>query len=159
MRPIVLSLAGVALGVAAVLPVARQSIVPADTGVQIAPITAPPAAATGPRATAPARTVPARTVTATGPLVATRYGPVQVQVVVTGRRLVSADAVRLPDGDGESRSINRHAGPALARQALATQGQVDTVSGATWTSNGYRRSLQAALDAARAAATAPVARA
>lgn len=154
MRPIVLTLAGVALGVAAVLPVARQLTVPADAGVHITPVAAPPTAATAPRAA-----VAARTVTATGPLVATRYGPVQVHVVLTGDRLVSADAVRLPDGDGQSRSINRHAGPALARQAIAGQGQVDTVSGATWTSDGYRRSLQAALDAARAAATAPVARA
>ena len=150
MRPIVLTLAGVALGVAAVLPVARQLAVPVDSGVQIAPITTPPAAAVAP----PRGTVSARTVTATGPLVATRYGPVQVQVVLTGGRLVSADAVRLPDGDDQSRSINRNAGPALARQAVATQGQVDTVSGATWTSDGYRRSLQAALDTARAASAA-----
>lgn len=156
MRPIVLTLAGIAVGVAAVLPVARQLTVPADTGVQVTPVAAPTAAASATRGVDAARTV-----TATGPLVATRYGPVQVQVVLAGDRLVSADAVRLPDGDGESRSINRHAGPALARQAVSRQGGVDTVSGATWTSEGYRRSLQAALDAARAAATtlaaAPVA--
>ncbi len=152
MRPIVLTLAGIALGVAAVLPVARQLTLAADTDVQIAPVTAPPAAATGPRAPAPGGTV-----TATGPVVATRYGPVQVQVVVTDGRIVSAMAVRLPDGDETSRSINRQAGPVLARGAITRQGQVDTVSGATWTSNGYRRSLQAALDTARATATAPAA--
>lgn len=150
MNPIVLTLAGVAVGVAAVLPVARQLTVPADTGVQVTPVAAPPAAARAPRSAEPARTV-----TVTGPVVATRYGPVQVQVVLVGDRLVSAAAVRLPDGDGESRSINRYAGPALARQAVTGQGQVDAVSGATWTSQGYRRSLQAALDAARAAATTP----
>lgn len=150
MRPLVLTLAGAALGLDAVLPLARPLTVPADTGVQVTPAAAP-AAAPDPRPAAP---LPS-TVTATGPLVATRYGPVQVRVVMTGGRLVSAEATRLPDADEQSRQINRYAGPVLARQVVATQGAVDTVSGATWTSDGYRRSLQSALDAARAAATTP----
>jgi len=149
MRPIVLTLAGVALGVAAVLPLARQLTVPYDPGVQITPVAAPPVTATGPRAAAPAVTV-----TVTGPAVDTRYGPVQVKVVVTGGRILSADAVQLPDSDHHSVSINRQAGPRLALEAVTNQGQVDTVSGATWTSDGYRRSLQAALDVARHAAGA-----
>lgn len=152
MKPIALTLTGLVLGVTAVLPLARQAASPPQLGVQIAPVGAPPSP-TDPRA--PRLAAPDKTVTVTGPLVATRYGPVQVRVVLIGRRLVSAVAVRLPDGDRESRSINSAAGPALARQAEASQGTVDGVSGATWTSNGYRRSLQAALDAARAAVTAP----
>lgn len=153
MKPIVLTLAGLALGVTVVLPLARQTAVPSDTGVQVVPAAAPPIA-TNP--SIPRKPVPPRTVTVTGPVVATRYGPVQVRVVLTGDHLVSAHAVRLPDGDDQSRSINGIAGPALDRQAVASQRTVDGVSGATWTSNGYRRSLQGALDAARAAATAPV---
>lgn len=150
MRPIALTLTGVAVGLASVLPLARQAV-SSDVGVQIAPAAAPPAPAS---ARARRAGSPARTVTVTGPVVATRYGPVQVRVVMVGHRLVSADAVRLPDGDEQTRSINRMAGPALARQAVASQGTVDGVSGATWTSDGYRRSLQAALDAARAAGAA-----
>lgn len=152
MRPIVLTLTGLTIGVAAVLPLSRQASVPPGADVHVVPVAAPPSAA----ANVPPKPVKPRTVMATGPAVATRYGPVQVRVLLAGSRLVSADAVRLPDGDGESRSINRTAGPALDRQAVALQSTVDGVSGATWTSNGYRRSLQGALDAARAAATAPV---
>lgn len=152
MRPMALALSGLVLGLAAVLPLARQATLPPQLVVQIAPVTAPPSP-TNP--SAPRLAPPARTVTVTGPVVATRYGPVQVRVVLTGQRLVSAVAVQLPDGDEQSRSINGAAGPALARQAVASQGTVDGVSGATWTSDGYRRSLQAALDAARAAVTAP----
>lgn len=156
MRPIALTVSGIALGVAAALPVARQLTAPADAGVLIAPAAAPAAPAAAPPAATGSSPPPAaaRTVTVTGPVVATRYGPVQVRIVLTGGRLLSADAVRLPDGDEDSRSINGYAGPRLAEQAVARQGQVDTVSGATWTSDGYRRSLQAALDTARAAAAA-----
>jgi hypothetical protein len=153
-KPVALALSGLVLGVTAVLPLARRPATLPQLSVQIAPVAAPPPP-TSPGA--PRFAPPARTVTVTGPVVATRYGPVQVRVVMTGHRLMSAVAVQLPDGDGESRSINRAAGPALARQAVASQGAVDGVSGATWTSNGYRRSLQAALDAARAAATVPAA--
>lgn len=131
MRPLVLTLAGTALGVAAVLPLARPQQAPAPPSVQVV--------------------LDDRSVTADGPAVATRYGPVQVRVVVQAGRLLSATSLRLPDADDDSREINRAAGPRLDRQAVATQGQVDTVSGATWTSNGYRTSLQAALDTARAA--------
>lgn len=148
MRPLVLTLAGAAIGLAAVLPLARPLAVPADTGVQVAPDAT---------STAAARPVaaPTKRITVTGPLIATRYGPVQVRIVLAGPRLVSAQAVQLPNAEGESRRISRHAGPELARQAVATQGMVDGVSGATWTSEGYRRSLQAALDVGRAAATTP----
>jgi hypothetical protein len=153
-KPVALTLSGLVLGLTAVLPLARQAATPPQLGVQIAPVAAPPPPT---NLGAPRLEPTARTVSVTGPVVATRYGPVQVRVVLTGHRLVSAVAVQLPDGDGQSRSINRAAGPALARQAVASQGTVDGISGATWTSNGYRRSLQAALDAARAAATVPVA--
>lgn len=152
MKPIALALTGLAMGVTAVLPLARPAGSP-DVGVSIAPAAAPPAP-TSP--SAHRLKAPARTVTVTGPVVATRYGPVQVRVVLSGKTLVSADAIRLPNGDDQTRSINRVAGPALARQAVASQGTVDGVSGATWTSNGYRRSLQAALDAARAVAATSV---
>jgi uncharacterized protein with FMN-binding domain len=81
--------------------------------------------------------------------VANRYGQVQVQVVMRAGRIVDVRAVRLPDGDGKSREINRAAAPQLKQQALQVQSaSVDGVSGATYTSDGYRQSLQAALDRA-----------
>jgi uncharacterized protein with FMN-binding domain len=79
----------------------------------------------------------------------TRYGPVQVQVRVRGGRIVSAKAIDYPQGSGTDRQINSYAVPLLQRETLAAQSaRIDTVSGATFTSDGYRRSLQAALDAA-----------
>jgi uncharacterized protein with FMN-binding domain len=78
-----------------------------------------------------------------------RYGDVQVQVAMRAGKLVDVRAVRLPTRDGTSQEINRSAGPQLKQQALRVQSaKVDGVSGATYTSDGYRQSLQAALDRA-----------
>ena len=53
-----------------------------------------------------------------------------------------------------SRTINNRAVPTPVTEALTDQSShVDTVSGAAYTSESYRSSLQSALDAARAAAT------
>lgn len=92
-----------------------------------------------------------------GPAVRNQYGTVQVQVAMSGGKIAEVRAVRLPDGDGTSQEINRNAGSQLKQQALQAQSaKVDGVSGATYTSDSYRQSLQAALDRA---ATAPAAQA
>jgi uncharacterized protein with FMN-binding domain len=84
-----------------------------------------------------------------GTSVDTRYGPVQVQLHVRGGRIVSATAIDYPQGSGRDREINSFAIPVLQKEAIAAQSaRIDTVSGATFTSDGYRTSLQAALDAA-----------
>lgn len=77
------------------------------------------------------------------------YGTVQVQVAMTAGKVVDVRAVRLPGGDGTSQQISRDAGPRLKQQALVAQtAAIDGVSGATYTSAGYKQSLQAALDKA-----------
>jgi uncharacterized protein with FMN-binding domain len=79
----------------------------------------------------------------------TRYGPVQVQLHVRGGRVVSAKAIDYPQGSGFDRQINSFAIPLLQQEAVAAQNaRIDTISGATYTSDGYRTSLQSALDAA-----------
>jgi uncharacterized protein with FMN-binding domain len=84
--------------------------------------------------------------TATGTVVNTRYGPVQVQVVAASGRLTKVTALQLPTG-GKSGSIADYAAPILGREAVAAQGAgIHAVSGATFTSEGYAESLQAALD-------------
>jgi len=84
--------------------------------------------------------------TVTGPSVSTPYGPVQVRVQVRGARLVDVGAVQTPSGDPRSRAISAFAVPQLRRQALAAQSaRIDGVSGASYTSAGLMRSLQAAL--------------
>jgi uncharacterized protein with FMN-binding domain len=86
-----------------------------------------------------------------GPSVANRYGTVQVQVAMTAGKVVDVRAVQLPANDGKSQQISRQAGPRLKQQALTAQtASIDGVSGATYTSDGYRQSLQAALDHAGA---------
>jgi uncharacterized protein with FMN-binding domain len=85
-----------------------------------------------------------------GDAISTRFGPVQVQATFAADgSLTSVDAVLFPDGDRRSLRINQVAVPILNREALSTQSaQVDIISGATYTSVGYARSLQSAIDAA-----------
>ncbi|KLN32936.1 hypothetical protein FB00_20365, partial [Cellulosimicrobium funkei] len=85
--------------------------------------------------------------TVTGSVVQTRYGPVQVAVTFTGTHLDAVQTVRSPSG-GESSQVSARATPLLAQEAVRAQSaRIDTVSGATYTSEGYRESLQAAIDA------------
>lgn len=75
------------------------------------------------------------------------YGIVQVRVVLHGSRITDVVAVQLPTG-GRSADIASYAAPTLRSEVLARQSAaVDTVSGASYTSDGYARSVQAALDA------------
>jgi len=89
-----------------------------------------------------------------GSVVDTRYGPVQVQVQITDGAVSEVAVVEYPDGDGKSVRINAQALPTLRTEALTAQtADIDTVSGATYTSDAYRQSLQSAIDQARAAGT------
>lgn len=77
------------------------------------------------------------------------YGTVQVKVTFTGTRITDIVALSLPQG-GRSGDISSYAEPQLRREALAAQSaHIDTVSGASYTSAGYARSLQSALDQSR----------
>lgn len=89
------------------------------------------------------------TVEVTGPAIDTRYGPVQVSIVVQDGVLVDVVALQLPSGDRRDAQINAYAEPLLREMALQAQSaNIDVVSGATFTSRGYAESLQAALDEA-----------
>jgi uncharacterized protein with FMN-binding domain len=77
------------------------------------------------------------------------YGTVQVRVHLSAGRIVDVTAVQLPAG-GRSSDISAYAAPVLRREVLAAQSAtIDVVSGASYTSDGYARSVQSALDAAR----------
>ena len=103
-------------------------------------------------APAPGPAQPPAAVTVSGAVFNTGYGQLQVQITVLGRRITKADAVRYPRVSAREIEINDYAIPELERRTLLAQSaQVDTVSGATSTSAGYRRSLQSAIDAAHAA--------
>lgn len=86
--------------------------------------------------------------TVTGKVVSTQYGPVQVSVKVTGSKITDVKTLQTPSSDDHSVQIAERATPVLRQEVLAAQSaQVNTVSGATYTSQGYARSVQSALDA------------
>lgn len=81
-----------------------------------------------------------------------RWGVVQVQAVYSGGQLVDVQILQYPDGDGKSVRINQRSLPTLISEAISAQSaDVNSVSGATYTSNSYKASLQSAIDAAKAA--------
>jgi uncharacterized protein with FMN-binding domain len=84
-----------------------------------------------------------------GTVARTRWGPVQVQVVITGGRITDVTALQYPTSNGRDREINAYALPRLHDRVIAAQSaEIDAVTGATVTSEGYIESLQAALDMA-----------
>ncbi|MGW0496047.1 FMN-binding protein [Streptomyces sp. NPDC003007] len=90
----------------------------------------------------------AETRTLTGSVAQTQYGPVQVRVTVSGGKITKAEAVQAPKG-GRSDQITSSSVPRLNQAAVAAgNAQIDAVSGATYTSAGYKQSLQSALDQA-----------
>ncbi|MET9907853.1 FMN-binding protein [Streptomyces sp. NPDC006476] len=90
------------------------------------------------------------TKTVTGSTIQTRWGPVQVKVTVKSGKLTDVTAVQYPTDNPRDQEINSYALPRLRSEALQAQSaNIDTVSGATYTSDGYRQSLQSALDSAR----------
>jgi uncharacterized protein with FMN-binding domain len=82
-------------------------------------------------------------VTVPGSVQSGDYGTVQVQVVFTGTRITDVQLLQQPDS---GRGVD--ALPQLREEALRAQSaKIDTVSGATQTSESYEQSLQAAIDA------------
>ncbi|WP_432118013.1 FMN-binding protein [Streptomyces sp. bgisy032] len=78
-----------------------------------------------------------------GSAVDTEKGPVQVEVTFEGDRIASVRMLRQPGHPQTTAAV-----PRLIEETLRAQSaDIDTVSGATVTSDGYRESLQAALDA------------
>ncbi|MEU6091122.1 FMN-binding protein [Streptomyces sp. NPDC047085] len=89
-----------------------------------------------------------QTRTVTGKVVRTQYGPVQVRITVSGGRITAASAMQAPEG-GLSSQKTALAVPRLNQEAVAAgTADIDAVSGATYTSTGYKQSLQSALDQA-----------
>ncbi|AOP47466.1 FMN-binding protein [Streptomyces lydicus] len=87
--------------------------------------------------------------TYTGATISTRYGDVQVAATVRSGRLTAVKVLRAPSENGRDREIAAYAVPRLTQEALSVHSaRIDAVSGASYTSEGYIRSLQSALDRA-----------
>ena len=106
---------------------------------------ASPSAATTPTPSPSPSPSPAQQVL-TGSDVQTIFGDVQVQITVSGQRLVDVRALRLPVDRARSAEISQYAGPYLRSEAIRAQNaRIDIVSGATYTSEAYAESLADAL--------------
>ncbi|MDQ0031708.1 FMN-binding protein [Arthrobacter bambusae] len=120
---------------------------PSGTGTLSGP-DSPTTAGTGSGPAAPAATG-AKDGTFDGSQIQTRYGTVQVQAVISGGKIADVVPLQLTDVGSLSGEIDQQAVPMLKSEVLSSQSaHVDTVGGATYTSEGYLSSLQAALDAA-----------
>ncbi|WP_427172837.1 FMN-binding protein [Arthrobacter sp. 92] len=87
--------------------------------------------------------------TFSGSVAQTRFGNVQVQISVSGGKITEVTALQLTDEDRRSVAISNRAAPLLRSEVLQAQSaNVQTISGATITSDAYLSSLQAAIDAA-----------
>ncbi|MCW2838912.1 MAG: hypothetical protein JWR55_395 [Aeromicrobium sp.] len=85
----------------------------------------------------------------TGAVAQTRWGPVQVQITVAGSKVSDVSVIEYPSGNGKDEEINSYALPILIDETKQSQSaDIDMVSGATVTSEGYLQSLQSALDEA-----------
>lgn len=87
----------------------------------------------------------------TGSTVNTQFGPMQVEVVISGGKITDVKALQTTNFGGRSVQISNQAVPILRQEVLSAQSaNVNTVGGATYTSEGYLTSLQSALDKAKA---------
>jgi uncharacterized protein with FMN-binding domain len=79
----------------------------------------------------------------------TRWGPVQVQVTLTDGKITDVTTLQYPNGDRRSQSISSQVIPWLQDEALQVQSaQINGISGATYTSGGFKASLASALQKA-----------
>ena len=121
-----------------------------SSGSATTPAPAPAKAATpAPSSSSSSAAAAAAAGTFTGSAVNTRWGIVQVQITVASGKITASQAVQYPQNNGRDVQINAYAVPALNQEAVAAQSaNIDTVSGATVTSDGYLQSLQSALNQA-----------
>jgi uncharacterized protein with FMN-binding domain len=118
-------------------------LTPADTEGSTG--TATPAATTSPTAT----TTTTISGSYTGSQVSTRWGIVQVRITVVNGKITSAQAIEYPNDNYRDQQINAYALPILNSEVVTAQNaNIDSISGATVTSNGYTSSLQSAIDQA-----------
>ena len=99
---------------------------------------------------APKKTKPAKAAavngTFAGAVSKTVYGPVQVQIKVVNNKIVDVTALQLPTAQPYDIQLNESSVPLLISQTLAAQSSdIQGVSGASYTSQGWYDSLVSAL--------------
>jgi uncharacterized protein with FMN-binding domain len=134
--------AGAALPAASATPTASSS--PQSGAAASASPSAAPSASISSSSSAGSSTADR---TAVGPAVNYNYGVLSVQVTVSGSKIIKVGIASLNDG-GNTRSqlIDDQSIPILEQEALQAQSaNIQSVSGASFTSEGFTESLQGAL--------------
>lgn len=154
LRRIVLTTVGTAAGGLLLLSLKPHTAASALSSVDAGSAPSPAPTSTGPTPTGTAGSTgggssSSGTRTVDGDAIQTRYGPVQVRITLSGGRITAVTAIQLPQDNRRDIEISGFAVPQLTQEALSAQSaRIDTVSGATYTSDGYVQSLQSALDKA-----------
>ncbi len=82
----------------------------------------------------------------TGKVVATDYGDIQVAITVSKGKITDVTVLKQPGSEQRSVDINTNAIPKLKSEVLTAQSStVDAVSGASFTSEGFVKTLQSAF--------------
>jgi uncharacterized protein with FMN-binding domain len=83
----------------------------------------------------------------TGAAIQTQFGNVQVSVSFSGKTITKITVLQVPQESGRDQEIANYSVPILQQEVLQSQSaNVDSVSGATYTSQGYLQSVQSAID-------------
>ena len=83
----------------------------------------------------------------TGQVANTAYGPVQIQLTLVQNKITKVSVLQQPENTANAIRIGNFAFPKLISETLTAQSaKIDSVSGATYTSGGYIKSLQSILD-------------
>jgi uncharacterized protein with FMN-binding domain len=147
MRRTIIALLATVTGLIFLLSFKSQGIQPTNRPAALAPTSPGPAASKTPGTSRSPSNTATRSRTIAGAVIQTKYGPVQVRVTAIGHRITDVQALQLPTGDSRDIQIDNYAVPQLRDEALAAQSaRINTISGATYTSDGYAQSLQSALD-------------
>ena len=153
MRRVILAVTGTIAGLVALLSFKSHS--PA------VPVAATTGTAGGSSSSSSGTTVPGEFRSVVGPLTQgettitgkvghTVYGPVQVQLIVRNNKIIKVAVLQQPTTTIHDIQIGEFAFPELISETLKAQSaKIDTVSGASYTSQGYIQSLQSALDHGR----------
>ena len=130
-------------------PAAGNAITVPDTAPTGTTSTGTTVPVTTPSGTTATATTSASDTVFTGDTASTRWGDVQVAITVTGGQITAVTVPEYPTGNQKDQQINARALPVLVQETISAQSaDIDMVSGATVTSEGYLTSLQSALDRA-----------
>ena len=162
MRRAVLALGGTVAGLILLLSFRSHTATPAAAAAPDPMTSTPPAqasmpaptpskASAKPTAMAGGGTGMAAPTVVTGDVISSPYGPSQVAVTLTAGKITKVTILQHTDDGAMSQQIDGPALPKLVSETLAAQSaMIDAVSGASYTSAGYIKSLQSALDKAKA---------